>query len=426
MSRKNSPKKELRKLNVGFIGGGERGAVLQSLLLNMPDVEIVAVCELYEDRLREMVERCVKKGRPAPSSHENHIDLLDNAEDLDCVIVPTAWESHVPIAVAAMERGIPVGFEVGGACSLDDCWQLVRVQEASGTPCMMLENCCYGRNEMAMLKLVKEGLFGELVHCEGGYHHDLRKEICCGEENRHYRLRHFKTRNGELYPTHELGPIAKWLGIHRGNRMVSLTATASKARGLNAWARENKGAGHPLAAFPFNEGDIVTTVIKCANGETIVLTHDCSLHRPYSRGNVIQGTRGIYMEERNAVSIQGITKRQEGWDPETWEPLDKHWDTFEHPLWKKYQGVGVQGGHDGMDYLVMRAFLEAVREGRPTPIDVYDAAAWMAITPLSEASIARGSAPVEIPDFTNGLWVQERPVEKGTYCLDAICEPGDL
>ena len=244
MSRKNSPKKELRKLNVGFIGGGERGAVLQSLLLNMPDVEIVAVCELYEDRLREMVERCVKKGRPAPSSHENHIDLLDNAEDLDCVIVPTAWESHVPIAVAAMERGIPVGFEVGGACSLDDCWQLVRVQEASGTPCMMLENCCYGRNEMAMLKLVKEGLFGELVHCEGGYHHDLRKEICCGEENRHYRLRHFKTRNGELYPTHELGPIAKWLGIHRGNRMVSLTATASKARGLNAWARENKGAGH--------------------------------------------------------------------------------------------------------------------------------------------------------------------------------------
>ncbi|MGN0892305.1 MAG: Gfo/Idh/MocA family protein [Oligosphaeraceae bacterium] len=420
--------KKKPQLKVGFIGGGHRGPGLQDLLLEMDDVSITAVCELYEDRLKDMVTRCTDKKRPAPSSYTDfRLMLEENAEDnLDCIIAPTAWESHVPIAVAAMEHGLPVAIEVGGACSLDDCWQLVRVSEATGVPCMLLENCCYGRSEMAMLKLIKEGLFGEVVHCEGGYHHDLRGEICCGEENRHYRLRNFKARNGELYPTHELGPIAKWLKLNRGNRMISLTATASKARGLNAWAKANKGADHPLASYPFNEGDVVTTVIKCANGETIVLTHDCSLYRPYSRGNVIQGTQGIYMEDKNALSIHGITKEQEGWDPETWETLDNLWEKIEHPLWKKFQVAGVKGGHGGMDFLVLRAFLESVRDGKQPPIDVYDTAAWMAITPLSEASIAKGSAPVDIPDFTNGLWMQERPVEKGTYCLEEICEPGDL
>ncbi len=416
-----------RKLKIGFIGGGNRGPGLQDLILEMEDVEIIAVCELYQDRLDAMVKRCTDKGKKAPKAYLDYLDLLDeNMEKLDCVIAPTAWESHVEIAVACMSRGIPVGFEVGGAYSIDDCWQLVRVSEASGTPCMMLENCCYGRPEMAVLKMVREGLFGEVVHCEGGYHHDLRSEICMGIENRHYRLRNFKTRNGELYPTHELGPICKWLNVNRGNRMLSLTATSSKAVGLNAWAKEHRGADDPLATFKFNEGDIVTTVIKCANGETIVLTHDCSLHRPYSRGNVIQGTKGIYMEDKNAMSVEGISEVREGWDPDTWTPMEEIYKNHEHPLWKKFQDAGVKGGHGGMDYLVLRAFLEAVRDGKAMPIDVYDSAAWMAITPLSEESIACGSAPVAIPDFTNGLWVMDRPYEKGTYCLEEVCKPGNL
>lgn len=424
MAKKSAPK----KTRIGYIGGGHRGVALLPLLLEMDDVEIVAVCDEYEDRARDLVKMCKEKGRPAPSWYQDYLQLIEEnyEENLDAIIAPTAWESHVPIAVAAMEHGLPVGIEVGGAYSVDDCWQLVRVSEATGVPCMLLENCCYGREEMAVLKLVKDGVFGEIVHCEGGYHHDLREEICMGAENRHYRLRNFLHRNAELYPTHELGPIAKWIKLNRGNRMVSLTATSSKARGLNYWAKTHKGENDPLATANFNEGDIVTTVIKCANGETIVLTHDCSLHRPYSRGNVIQGTKGIYMEDKHSLCAEGITKTQEGWDPDVWEDLNEHWDIAEHPLWKKFQDEGVKGGHGGMDYLVLRAFIESVRDGKNPPIDVYDAAAWMCITPLSEESIAQGSAPVAIPDFTNGLWIRERPYEKGTYCLEEICEPGEL
>ncbi len=418
-----------RKLKIGFIGGGHRGPGLLDLLLEMDDVVVTCVCDLYEDRAKDMVKKCTEKGKPEPKCYLDHLQLLDeNVENnLDAVIAPSDWESHVRIACDVMECGLPVAFEVGGACSLDDCWNLVRVSEATGMQCMMLENCCYGREEMAMLKLIKEGLFGEVVHCEGGYHHDLREEICCGEENRHYRLRNFKARNGELYPTHELGPIAKWLNLNRGNRMISLTATASKARGLNVWAKEHKGADHPLATYNFNEGDVVTTVIKCANGETIVLTHDCSLYRPYSRGNLIQGTKGIYMEDKHSLSIQGMTPEKGGWDSETWVELNQLWDKIEHPLWKKFQEAGVKGGHGGMDFLVLRAFIEAIRDNKLVPIDVYDTASWMAITPLSEDSIAKGSAPVAIPDFTNGLWLQpDRPYDKGTYCLEEICKPGKL
>ena len=418
-----------RKLKIGFIGGGERGPGLLDLLLEMDDVAVTCVCDLYEDRARDLAKKCVEKGCPEPKYYLDHLQLLDeNVENnLDAVIAPTAWESHARIACDVMECGLPVGIEVGGAYSLDDCWNLVRVSEATGMQCMMLENCCYGREELAMLKLVREGLFGELVHCEGGYHHDLREQICCGEEKRHYRLRNFKTRNGELYPTHELGPIAKWLNLNRGNRMISLTSTASKARGLNAWAKEHKGAGSPLATFNFNEGDVVTTVIKCANGETITLTHDCSLYRPYSRGNVIQGTRGIYMEDKHSVSIMGMTPEKDGWEHETWMDLNELWGKIEHPLWKKFQEEGVKGGHGGMDFLVLRAFIEAILDNKLVPIDVYDTASWMAITPLSEDSIAKGSTPVAIPDFTNGLWLQpNRPYDKGTYCLEEICKPGKL
>ncbi|MCQ2396104.1 MAG: Gfo/Idh/MocA family oxidoreductase [Lentisphaeria bacterium] len=418
------------KLKIGFIGGGHRGPGLYELLLEMPDVEITAVCDLYEDRAKGLVELSKKAKKKAPKCYTDYLQLLDEnvEENLDAIIAPTAWESHVQIAVAAMEHGLPVAIEVGGAYSLDDCWQLVRVSEATGMPCMLLENCCYGREELLILKMVREKLFGEVVHCQGGYHHDLREEICMGEENRHYRLRNFKTRNGELYPTHELGPICKWLNINRGNRMLSLTATASKAVGLNAWAKAHRGENDPLATFKFNEGDIVTTVIKCANGETIVLTHDCSLHRPYSRGLVIQGTKGIYIDDRRAMSVEGISEQREAghWDPDTWTPIDDLWEKHEHPLWKKFQDAGVKGGHGGMDFLVLRAFVEAIRDGKLPPIDVYDTAAWKYITQLSEASIAQGYAPVSIPDFTNGQWVLDRPYDKGTYCLEEVCEPNEL
>ena len=406
------------KINIGVVGLGARGSFLLDLLLQMPDVNVVAVSDLYKDRIEAGQKAAEKLGLATPKGFEDYRHILD-LKGIDALITPSSWQSHVRICLDSMDAGIYVATEVGGATSLHECWQLVDKYEATKVPCMMLENCCYGREEMTILKMVRMGLFGQLLHCEGGYCHDLREEICMGAEKRHYRLENFRHRNGEIYPTHELGPIAKYLGINRGNRMVSLVAMASKALGLNAWAKEHRGEKDPLATARFNEGDVVTTMIKCANGETIYLKHGCSLPRPYSRMNVVEGTKGIWMEDKHSISIEGITKKsKQEWDPETWEDLNDYYAKYEHPLWVKYRKTGIMGGHGGMDGLVLRAFLTAVRNKTQTPIDVYDTAAWMAVTPLSEESIAKGSMPVDVPDFTHGDWMNPRPVVSGPYCLD--------
>jgi hypothetical protein len=296
---------------------------------------------------------------------------------------------------------------------------MVRTSEATGLPCMMLENCCYGMEEMALLNMVRLGLFGELVHCQGGYQHDLRDEIGNGDVNRHYRQQNFLHRNGELYPTHELGPIAKWLEINRGNRMLSLVSMASKAAGLHAWLAEHR-PDHELSRRQVNQGDVVTTIIKCANGETIVLTHDCTLPRPYSRGQRIQGTRGIWMEDNRSIFIEGSSPVDPTFWTHRWESDKAYMDKYKHPLWKEYEEYGLRGGHGGMDYLALRAFVESVQERKSPPIDVYDTASWMAITCLTEQSVAMGGMPVPVPDFTNGAWIHRGAPDDGMYSLDTI------
>ena len=287
---------------------------------------------------------------------------------------------------------------------------------------MLLENCCYDRNEMAIFNMVKQGIFGELIHMQGGYQHDLRDEISLGRENRHGRLFNFQHRNGELYPTHQLGPISKVLGINRGNRYISLSSFATKSRGLNEWIKKNKGEDYDIADYAFNEGDVVTTVIKCADGETVVLTHDCSLPRPYSRGYRVQGTKGIYMEDGGVIYLEGQTVDDPNHWTHSWNDAAPYIDKYEHPLWKKYKVDGVHaGGHGGMDYLVLSAFAESVRMDAKPPIDVYDTATWMAVTALSEQSIAIGGAPVPFPDFTNGMWIDREPYRRGIFCLDEVC-----
>ena len=402
------------RISLGFIGLGARGGgLLEFLLLPMEDVDIPAVCDLYEDR-REKAAAKVTEVRGTPcTAYADYRDLLAHP-GLDGVIIATSWQDHVPIAIAAMRRGLYTAFEVGGAYSLDQCWQLVHTLEETGVPCMMLENCCYGRDEMMALHMARLGVFGELVHCQGGYEHDLRDEVALGKENRHYRLDNYSNRNGEIYPTHELGPIAKLLNIHKGNRLVSLTSMASKAVGLHSWIAAHKSDDADLMGRAFTQGDVVTTMIKCAHGETILLIHDTTLPRPYSRGLRIQGTKGAWMEDNHSLYIEGVS------EPHTWEPTDKYRETYEHPLWKDYQAKGVRGGHDGMDYLVFRAFVESVKNGTGVPIDIYDAAAWMAVTCLSEESIALGGAPVAIPDFTGGRWIHGVNSYTGPYDLQAI------
>lgn len=312
-----------------------------------------------------------------------------------------------------MDSGKYAATEVGGGTSIEQCWELVRTSRRTGKPCMLLENCCYGREEMTVLNMVKQGLFGELVHAEGGYRHDLRDEVSLGRENRHYRLENYSNRNGDVYPTHDLGPIAKYLGINRGNRMLSLVSIASKARGLNEWNRIHKGEDCDLTHYHFSMGDVITTIIKCAHGETITLFHDTTLPRPYSRANLLQGTKGIWQEDKYGVYFDGVSPERD-----VWEDLNAYYPKYEHPLWVKFRNDGVRGGHGGMDYLVLRAFLEAVKAGTQPPIDVYDTAAWMSITTLSEDSVAMGGAPVAIPDFTNGAWINREAPVRGTYSLD--------
>ena len=403
-------------VRVAVVGVSGRGRGLLGLLLGMPDVEVIGVSDLYEDRLARAKQDVIEKRGNTPMASTDFRRLLEMKE-LDAVITPSSWTSHADVCIASMDAGKYAATEVGGATSVEQCWELVRTSERTKKPCMLLENCCYGREELTIFNMVKQGLFGELVHAEGGYQHDLRDEICNGRENRHYRLANYSNRNGEVYPTHELGPIAKCLNINRGNRMLTLTATASKARGLHEWIKNHRGEEYDLFNRQFTMGDVITTVIKCAHGETITLTHDTSLPRPYSRGNRIEGTKGIWMEDKYAVYLEGVSPKADVWDS-----LNNYYEKYEHPLWKWYRTEGVKGGHGGMDYLVLRAYVEAVKAGTQTPIDVYDTAAWMAVTCLSEDSVAMGSMPVAIPDFTNGKWFQREPAVLGKYCLAEVCD----
>ena len=405
-------------VRLGVIGLGGRGCGQMKTLLSMPDVEIPAVCDVYADRA-EKGREIVREARGyAPDAVTDFHKVLERG-DLDAVMIFTSWETHIAIAVEALAHGLRPAMEVGGASSIDECWQLVRASEKAGLPVMLLENCCYGKEEMTLLNMVRQGVFGEVVHCRGAYAHDLRDEVGMGDINRHYRQRHFLHRNGELYPTHELGPIAKYLNINRGNRMVSLCSMASKSAGLNAWLKEHR-PDDDVTRAQVNEGDVVTTMIRCANGETILLTHDCTLPRPYSRGGQIQGTKGIWMEDNRSIYIDGRTPVDPTYWTHRWESDEAYMKEYEHPLWTAYEEFGLRGGHGGMDYLVLRALEESVHKGENPPIDVYDTASWMCITALSEQSIAMGGMPVPVPDFTDGRWITARKGENGTgmYVLD--------
>lgn len=400
-----------RVLNAGVIGLGSRGKGQLKLIHGMTDVKILAVCDLYEDRVENGVTVV-----PDAKDTTNYHEVLAMPE-IEVIFIFTDWLSHIPIAIDAMKAGKHVAMEVGGAGSVDDCWALVHTAEETGKECMLLENCCYGAEEMAIINMIRQGKFGQIVHCEGAYAHDLREEIGNGDINRHYRQQHFLHRNAELYPTHELGPIAQYLRLGRGNRMLSLCAMASKAVGLHEWLKEHR-ADTDLANAPVTEGDVVTTLISCAGGQTIILSHDCTLPRPYSRRNVVRGTKGCWYEDGRTIYIENETPQPEKAWTHIGENDARMMAEYRHPLWKAYDEFGTRGGHGGMDYLVLRAFIEAIQNHTPVPIDVYDTASMMCITPLSEQSIAMGGMPVPVPDFTDGAWMFDHGDKgEGIYAL---------
>ncbi len=395
----------MQDIKICFIGLGQRGATLLDAVVLAQKENVTVVCDLYEDRANEAADLVEKTGQPRPAVYTDYKAAIADT-GANTVVIATAWEYHVDIAVAAMESGKPVALEVGGAYSIDDCYKLVDTYEKTLTPFMFLENCCFGRRELMVLNMVQQGVFGEVVHCEGGYQHDLREEVANGRENRHYRLRNYLTRNCENYPTHELGPIAKILNINHGNRLLSLTSTASKSAGLHDYILKNKSDDESLKNAKFAQGDVVVTVIKCTNGETITITLDTTLPRYYSRGFTIHGTNAFYEEVTDSIFIDVPEDKEFDytWRKNCINNAEKYEEKYEHPIWKKFIEDGIQGSHDGIDWLEFEAFFNALRNNEPMPIDVYDAATWMSITVLSEQSVSMGGAPVAIPDFTRGKW----------------------
>ncbi|WP_053985993.1 Gfo/Idh/MocA family protein [Niameybacter massiliensis] len=410
------------QLNIGLIGAGARGmGLLHGVILHMEDINIVAVCDTYADRAEGAANAVNASRGTTPVATTDYKEILAMPE-VDAIVISSAWTGHIQIAIEAMEAGKYVGMEVGGAYSVEECWDLVKAYERTGVPCMMLENCCYGREELMVLNMVKKGIFGEVVHCQGGYQHDLREEIGYGKENRHYRLVNYSNRNCENYPTHEIGPIAKVLDINRGNRMLSLTSMSSKARGMHEYIAQHKSDDETLMNRHFTQGDVVTTSIKCAHGETIIITLDTTLPRAYSRGFRVQGTKAMFLEDNMTLFLDGEHNQYDFKWNEQWGNVEKYREQYDHPLWKQFLTEGVQGGHGGMDWLVLKAFFECAKAGSEVPIDAYDTAAWMCIGALSEQSIAMGSMPVAIPDFTNGKWMHRQEETASKYCLSRVCD----
>lgn len=407
------------RLRVGLVGTGMRGQVHLAGLLARNDVAVTALCDIEQFMLDTALKQVADAGKPRPriytGSDEAWRRMFDDGR-LDAVIIATPWEGHAAQAIAAMEAGIPVGCEVVAGISLDDHWNVLRIQQRTGTPYMLLENVCYRRDVLATLNMVRQGLFGEIVHLEGGYEHDLRAvKLNSGVPGKPYgggvefgekgwseskwRTPHSVRRNGELYPSHGIGPCAMWADIHRGNRFVRINSFASKARGLHDYIVKHGAEEHPNSKVKFALGDVVTTQIACENGETILLTHDTSLARPYSLGFRVQGTGGIWMDVNHSIYLEDRSP-----EPHKWEAAQPWLDRYDHPLWKKYAKDAEGAGHGGMDFFVLHAFIEALKAGEPMPIDIYDAVAWSAITPLSEQSIAEGNRTLDFPDFTEGKW----------------------
>lgn len=409
------------KLRVGLIGVGLRGTNHLQNLLYRDDVEIVAVCDIDTRRMpvvKELLKKHKHKAVKQFTANELDYKNLLALDNIDAVIISTPWLWHARMAKDAMKAGKYVGLEVSAANTMEECWDLVNIHEETGSHLMILENVCYRRDVMAVLNMVKQNVFGELLHFRCGYQHDLRfvkfndgktaygKGAEFGEKGiseSAWRTRHSLLRNADVYPTHGLGPVASMCDINRGNRFVSISSMASKAVGLNKYIVDVGGADHPNAKLKWKQGDVITSMISTSNGETIIVTHDCNSPRPYSLGFRVQGSEGLWEVDGRRIYIEGQS------EPHRWDEAQPWLDKYDHPLWKRFAERATGSGHGGMDFFVLNAFVESAKRNAAPPLDVYDAAAWSAVTPLSEASIAANGEAQEFPDFTRGNWVKRKP-----------------
>ncbi len=411
------------KVKIGLIGVGLRGTNHLKNLTNRNDVIITAICDIDPARIKLALAHIEKQNQPKPEvfgKNEYDYKNLLALKEVDAVIISTPWLWHSRMAKDAMLAGKYTGVEVSAANTLEECWDLVNTHETTGTHLMILENVNYRRDVMAVLNMVRQNVFGQLVHMRGGYQHDLRHVKfnngqqpygggvefgAKGLSEASWRTLHSVYRNGDIYPTHGLGPLAAMLNINRRNRFISISSYTTKSLGLHNYIVKHGGKNHPNAKVKFKLGDIVTSMIATSNGETIILTHDTNLPRPYSLGFRVQGTKGLWEVDGNRIYIEDVSK------PHHWDNATEWLKKYDHPLWKKYGEHAEGAGHGGMDFFVLHAFVESVKRNIAPPLDVYDAAAWSAVTPLSESSIENNGEPQDFPDFTRGLWIKREPYD---------------
>ncbi len=429
-SLKSFASASVKKVRIGIIGVGLRGQNHLEMMLNRSDVEVIAMADPSPIMMATAQQQITKSGKKAAVEYgKGNLDYknLLKRDDIDAVIIATPWEWHIPQAIDALNAGKIPGVEVCGAVKLQDCWDIVNASEKTKIPVMVLENVCYRRDILAVYNMVRQGLFGEILHLQGGYQHDLRgvkfndgitpynSGVEFGDKGfseAKWRTQHSLNRNGDLYPTHGLGPVAMMIDVNRGNRLTRLSSVATKAKGLHKYIVNHPkgGINHPNAKVNFKLGDIVTTQIQTHNGETILLTHDTNSPRPYNIGFRVQGTDGLWQDSKSGqfnagmLYIEGKSEKSHQWEnPEKWIK------EYDHPLWKKYEIPAEGSGHGGMDFFVDNAFIECIKRKINFPLDVYDLATWYSITPLSEKSIAENGQVQVIPDFTRGKWQNKKP-----------------
>lgn len=409
MSGYAAPKLDV--VRIGVVGLGMRGSDAVERLTYIDGVEITALCDKYPDRVEAAQQTLLKRGRPKAKSYsgEEGYKALCESNEVDLVYSPTPWHMHTPIALYAMKNGKHAAIEVPAAKTIDECWALVETSEKTRKHCMMLENCCYDFFELLTLNMARQGLFGEIVHAEGAYIHDLSRDWLFNKNAYAdmWRLKENTGKNGNLYPTHGLGPIAQCMDINRGDKMNHLVSMSTNDFTLASLSREMAAKDPFFVPYQGDNfrGNMNTTLVRTDKGKSLMIQHDVSTPRPYSRIHVVSGTKGIASKwpspERIAFGHSWLKK----------EELEGLYKKYSPPIVNHIGEIAKEvGGHGGMDFIMDWRLIDCLRNGLPLDQDVYDAATWSCILPLSQKSLSKRSSSVDVPDFTRGNWKSNKPV----------------